>query len=52
MGYAAAPAPPTRTAMRHLICRARNRGMTAAAEEIPTTSSEVGTAAVSGWPAP
>jgi hypothetical protein len=49
---AAAPAPPTRAAMRHLICRARNRGMTAAAEEIPTTSSEVGTAAVSGWPAP
>ena len=44
--------PPTRAAMRHLICPAHSRGRSATAGEIPTTSIEVGTAAVSGWPGP
>jgi hypothetical protein len=50
----AAPAPvaPKIPAMRQRICPPRSRGISAVAEESPTTTSDIGIAAAIGTPTP
>ena len=49
---AAAPDAPNTPAIRQDSCPVRSRGSSAVAEETPTTSSDIGTAAPSDTPPP